>query len=41
MSEYNANIIHDECCGESLYGGDDYDDILDDINNLEDSEVNI
>jgi hypothetical protein len=40
MSEYNANIIHDECCGESLYG-DDYDDILDDINNLEDSEVNI
>jgi hypothetical protein len=38
MSEYNASITQDECCGESL-NGDDNDDIYDDLNNIDDSEV--
>ena len=38
MSEYNVNIRHDECCGESI-NGDDNDDLFDDLNNFDDSEV--
>jgi hypothetical protein len=38
MSEYNVNISHDECCGESLQD-DDNEDLLDDLNNIDDSEV--
>jgi hypothetical protein len=38
MSEYNASIRQDECCGESL-NGDDNDDTFDDLNNIDDSEV--
>jgi hypothetical protein len=35
MSEYNDDIPPDDCCGESIKG----DDILDDLNNIDDSEV--
>jgi hypothetical protein len=38
MSEYNANIRQDEGSGESL-NGDDNEDIFDDLNTVEDSEV--
>jgi hypothetical protein len=38
MSEYNANVRHDECCGES-FNGDDNEYIFDEFNNLDDSEV--
>jgi hypothetical protein len=38
MSEYNANIRHDEYCGESL-NDDDNEDLFDDLNNIDDSEV--
>lgn len=38
MSEYNADIRNDECGNESIHG-DEQDDILDDLNNLNDSEV--
>jgi hypothetical protein len=38
MSEYNASITQDECCGESL-NDDDNDDAFDDLNNIDDSEV--
>jgi hypothetical protein len=38
MSEYNADIDANECCGESI-NGDDNDDIFDNLNNIYDSEV--
>ncbi len=37
MSEYNADIRHDECCGESM--NDDEDDNIFDLDNIDDSEV--
>lgn len=41
MSEYNANIRPDDCCGESIHDDDNNDDIFDDLNNIDDSEVTI
>ena len=38
MSEDNGHILQDECCGESI-NEDDNDDLLDDLNTLDDSEV--
>jgi hypothetical protein len=38
MSEYNADIQHDECCDDSM-NGDENDDIFDDLNTIEDFEV--
>ena len=38
MSEYNADIRHDECCGQSIHA-EEPDDLFDDINNPDDSEV--
>jgi hypothetical protein len=38
MSEHNDNIKQDECCGESG-NDDDNEDIFDDLNNIDDSEV--
>ncbi|CAF3721714.1 unnamed protein product [Adineta steineri] len=37
MSEYNADIRHDECCGMSINDNED-DDIFDDVDNINDSE---
>jgi hypothetical protein len=37
MSEYNAYIRDDECCGESM--NDDEDDNIFDLDNIDDSEV--
>ena len=38
MSEYNADIRDDECCGDSI-NNDENDDIFDDLDNINDSEV--
>jgi hypothetical protein len=38
MSESNADIRQDECCGESI-NGDENDDLFDDLNTIDDSEV--
>ncbi|CAF1051721.1 unnamed protein product [Adineta ricciae] len=37
MSEYNADIRDDECCGDSI-NNDENDDIFDDLDNMNDSE---
>jgi hypothetical protein len=38
MSEYNDDIQQDECCGESI-NGDEHDDLMDDLHNIDDFEV--
>ena len=38
MSEYSVNVRQEDGCGDST-NGDENDDILDDLNALDDSEV--
>ena len=40
MNDDNGYIRQDECCGESI-NGDEGEDLLDDLNTLDDSEVNL
>ncbi len=40
MSEYNGSTRQEECCGESV-NDDDTEDIFDDPNNADDTEVMI